>query len=670
MAYGLKYQIPFLSSKNETFLINLSLKDYTGTITTIEGAPDPFLVAWESGDNDIINPIRASECTINFYNNGSTPLTAFYSEDDEAWKIEFYRQTGNKLLWSGFLVQDDCRETFQDPPHIVSLKGTDNLALLKDVPFNEAWFAEPLLDKTNILDKYSLFDFIKYSLLKTGLQLPLNIYSNIYENSMPDRADDTANDMFRQTHLFSGMFLNDDGTWANCYEILEKILFPLNATLQQAGGAWQIVRWPELRSFANNAIPGSAYDANFDILSAVTLAPNAVVAHGSAMEFINADATKSILRPYKNVKFTFNYQQPRELIKNLNLQQEGNLIRPAYPDGDGNTVREYELLYWYNGNITDAPSEIFLRVISTPVPGSVDEIEKERYAVIKGGDYGALYLRSDIFPITQNDRVNISLQFRDTDHRNTNDDFLFVFGADLVGTPTYYGIMYNVIHRFDGQWFEGGVYRYSASNDQDMHDWTSIDIESHGCPIDGNFFMILPQINNSGNETHYKDFSVEYMPYINETARIIGHYHKQEIAANPKNKLIEEIEIDDSPKPALQGALFTHELTDDEYLTLTKSWHRSGITETRRLGEITTMEREQIQSTPRAIIEGTIDYMNPLISIMNVMQIDTLPGLNFIFGVTEINFMEGQFKATLWEIHSGETDATMAYTFEYIYKIS
>src|SRR3954469_20682457 len=145
MAYGLKYQIPFLSRKNETFLINLLLKDYTGSTITLEGATDPFLLNYESGDNAIINPIRASECTVNFYNDSAIPLTTFYSEDDEAWKIEFYRQTGNQLLWSGFIVQDDCREIFQDPPHIIQLKGTDNLGLLKDIPFNEAWFAEPLL---------------------------------------------------------------------------------------------------------------------------------------------------------------------------------------------------------------------------------------------------------------------------------------------------------------------------------------------------------------------------------------------------------------------------------------------------------------------------------------------------------------------------------------------
>jgi hypothetical protein len=82
------------------------------------------------------------------------------------------------------------------------------------------------------------------------------------------------------------------------------------------------------------------------------------------------------------------------------------------------------------------------------------------------------------------------------------------------------------------------------------------------------------------------------------------------------------------------------------------------------------MEREQIQSVPRSIMEGSIDCANPLLSIMNVLQIDTLPNLNFIFGVTEFNFMEGQFKATLWEIHAGEADATMQYTFEYIYKTS
>jgi hypothetical protein len=668
MAYALKYQIPFLSRKNETFLINLLLKDYIGTITTLIGAPDPFLLNYESGDNAIINPIRASECTVNFYNDSAIPLTTFYSEDDEVWKIEFYRQTGNQLLWSGFIVQDDCREIFQDPPHIIQLKGTDNLGLLKGIPFNEAWFAEPLLDKTNILDKYSLFDFIKYSLLRTGLGLTLNIYSNIYENSMPDRADDTANDMFRQTLFYSGMFLNDDGTWANCYEILEKIFFPLNATLQQVGGAWQIIRWPELRMF-NNAIPGSAYDANFDILEAVTLAPNAAVAHGSAMEFINADATRSILRSYKNVKFTFNYKQPKELIRNLNLQQEGNLIR-TYPDTDGNTVNEYELLYWtpvFTGS-AGHPDEIYLRVITEPIPGSTDEVEKERYLVIKGGNYGGPWLQSSVFYIDIYDRVNISFSFM-TDASNTGAaNLTFLFQTDIG--ISQYKINWNNGTTINGTWATNGGAVFSWSAQQDINDWTNFSVQSLGVPVEGYFSIMLNQADNGGGETRYKDFQVGYTPYINKTARIIGHYHKQEIDSKPKNKLEQVIEIDDSPKHAIQGALFTVTQTNNEYLTLTKAWHRSNITESRRLGEITTHEREQIQSVPRSIMEGTIDYLNPLLSIMNVLQIDTLPNLNFIFGVTEFNFMEGMFKATLWEIHSGEADATMDYKFDYIYQLT
>jgi hypothetical protein len=834
MAYGVKYRMPFISRKNISYYVDLLLKDHElDTVVTLTGAPDPFLLNYESGDNDIINPIRAGECTVNFYNDGATPLTTFYSEDDEAWQIRLYCDDPlpDVPLWEGFLVQDDCRETFLDPPHIVQLKGTDNLALLKNVPFDKAFIPEitetnsnvltynefagtisegrttlginfvsstntpvdfttgnsPLQDlagydptfnddrwilkngstaktfhitgtisvqfldfgeayrwtlqksnatstvialmantdivrhdipidvtitlqagerlfpigysdndfsnnkqyfastwtitenpqtvTTSILDKLTLFDYIKFSLIKTGLALPLSIYSNIYENTMPDRGDDPVNEMFSQTHLFSGMFLNDDGTWANCYDILEKILFPLNATLQQAGGGWKIIHWPELRSNANNGIRGTAYDETFANPAAITLAPNAPIAIGSDMIFINADATKSILRPYKNVKFTFNYQQPRELIRNINLQQEGNLIR-EYDDPNDTTgktkIKEYELPHWYNAyNGSGTPPEIFLRVVSSAVPQSVDKLEIDRYIVVKGSDYGALCLRSDYFYIDTNDRVRVNLQFRDAFHRNTNDDFLFVFAADPGGASNYFGITYNVIQRLNGQWIDGGVYRYTTNTEQDMHDWASISVESLGCPVAGKFYIVLPQVNNSGGETHYKDLSVDYIPYINDTSRITGQIHTQEITANPKNKLENEIEIDDSPKLALQGALFTHELTNDEYLTLTKSWHRSGVTETRRLGEITTMEREQMQSTPRAIIEGSIDHTDPLISIMNVIQIDTLPNLNFIFGVTEFNFMESQFKATLWEIYAaGEADADMDYLFSYIYKTS
>lgn len=662
MAYGIKYNIPFRSATGTDYVTRLLLKDYTGAATVLEGGPAPFILNYQSGDDEIINAIRASEATIQFYNDGNTPLSEFYSDNDNDWKIEFY--SGAALLWAGFIVQDSCRESFIDPPYLVQLRATDNIGLLKEIPFGEGYANAGFTDQA--INKLSLFVFIQVALKNTGIALPLHIYSNVYENSEADRVDNIVSDMFQQTRLFSGMFLNNSGEWENIYDIIETILRPLNATLLQAAGKWVVIRQAELKQFAND-IQGTAYDINFSNPSPAFLSPDILISFNGNNEFIHADATRSILRPFKSVKEKFNYQQPKELIANLNLQQKGPLLR-EYADPEGNTVREYTLPGWNNVyNETPPPPELFLRIVLQPIAGTVDKVEIDRYAVIKGGNYKAVSLQSSAFRISKSDRVNISFQFRDNESHTGPDEFQFLFVAE-DGTDAYLISSEEPGLFIDGKWYINGNYNFEWPAEQDLNEWVSFSVQSWGCPIDGNFFILMPQVSNGG-ETHYKDFKIEYKPYINDTARITGHEHKRELTQN-KNVYDREISIDDSPKPAIQGSLFTSLQTAGQYITLTKNWHRGAINETRRLSEITTGERQQIQSRPRALLDCSILFKDS-ISPLNVFQVDSLPGLNFIVGVAEFNYMEQLLRATLWEIYAtGEAENTGAYTFNYTYEIN
>lgn len=772
MAYATKYQIPFLNRKGIGHTVNLALKDYVGAITTLPGSPDAFMLNYESGDNSIINPVRASECSVNFYNDGPAPLTAFYSEDDEAWLITLLHDATGQILWRGFLVQDDCQEVFQDPPHVIQLRGTDNLGLLKNIPFNEAWnqvtnktlyesgarpvvieadlktihIAEPVIvtsvdtNKMNLLfiygvfytilsasftapvltikivetfaaavtdpsesyeiytidpvvDKFPLFKYLQVALLRTGIALPLEIYSNLYENSEQDRGDLATADMFQQEHLYSGMFLSDRGEWASCYSILETILGPLNATLQQARGKWEIVRWPELRLFASNAIPGTAYDAAFANPTAVSLAPNIQVATGSNMVFMNADATRSILRPFKNVKRTFNYKQPKELIVGSDLRKIGNLIATRTAVIDGVTFRydDYEIPSDWKHTESDTS---FITIVTNT---STDpETETERYVTTPGytDEQGAVKFNN--IEVSKGDLMDFSLQFRtETD----SSDFLrfwilfMLYGTDgkryiISGTDAGAG-------HIDLFWAELigsppivlGINMYIPSA-QDTSQFTTWGLSSFSLldkkklliPQDGILQVSVRGTNGASGDprqrTLWNDIAFTVTNYINQSTKINGQIHNTSIAASPKNKLEDEVLIDDSPRNTIAGTLYRSQTINFGYdigpkhFIKTKAWHRGTTIETRRLGEITTREREQIQSTPRTIMEGTIDHNDPFVSLLNVVKIDTLPAVNFILGVCEFNFMESMFRATLWEIHAGESNAAMTYSFNYIYQVS
>jgi hypothetical protein len=327
VAYGRKYLLEFSNVQHDVYHVYISEKDYAGGIIALRGATDqPFITKNSSGDDAVFNAIRAKECVINFVGeNGISLKNNFYSEDDERFRIDFYCHSVSgtiidKLLNSFFVVQDNCEEEFAAEPFNVSLSGTDNLALLKDVAFTTEGMP---FDVANgeFLGTISLFDFIKIALQQTGLaDLPLRIFSNIFENTTADRSTSATAEMFFETFLSTGKYLNDDGTWQDIYSIVQDILTTFNCCLCQENGAWNIVRRQESYLFTDNKIAGVEHDLTTGTKTAIELDFNWPVVFGSNIFLDKADAVSRINRPFKYVKETFNFQQPASFIAHADLQ--------------------------------------------------------------------------------------------------------------------------------------------------------------------------------------------------------------------------------------------------------------------------------------------------------------------------------------------------------------
>lgn len=676
MAYGLKYYKSFRNTANDLYRIEIYEKDYAGLAAEMSTTNPSFILKYQSGDQRPITSIRASEATINLWSEDWLSLDDFYSEDDEQFRIDFIlisvydNETAtdtaiNLLKWRGFIVQDDCQEELQDPPYTIGLNATDNLALLKDITFDVA--AQDILEPDELISKHLLFDYLKIALKATGIVLPLRIFLNVFEDNHNESDTD---ELFSQTRLFSGKYLNDDGTWENMYQILEDILFRFNATILQADGYWNIVRLQELRQF-ENTLPGVEFDEEFTNATAIEVTKEFTITipqvsnnESNAIQFIGANAVKRIQRPYKFTKETFNYQQPAELIRNINLQEVGDLIT-EYIDGDGFTVKEYELPHWFETGFGGQP-DVFIRVIT-----DTEDVEQERYIVLRGGSFGGPFLRSSSFFLNEKDRVNVSFQLRTSDSQtgSSNNTFLFRSSGALE-----YRLNFNNGVTIDGSWSTIGGSIFSYSSAQNINDWTTFSVESLGVPQDGYFDIALNQLDFDGtiNETHYKDIIVTYIPYINDSTKIIGHTHNQTQSENIKNNFDEQIAIDDSPKNAIAGALFLNVETDGKYDTLTALWHRRNISESRRLGDIITEERKQVSYVPRTVIDGQVFCLRSgieLITPLSVALIESLTDLNFILGVCEFDYFNNDFKSTFWELYeTGEADEAAPYEFKYLFE--
>jgi hypothetical protein len=129
-------------------------KNYKGTVYDLACASDAIIHRYLT--DDPVAPIKGSEIELNLINSGSTPLSLFYSEEDDTYKIEVDATfdeydaisgsiTVTKTIFSGYLVQEDCTEVLNDFVHEIKLVWTDNLGVIKDLDFESANKVSPPL---------------------------------------------------------------------------------------------------------------------------------------------------------------------------------------------------------------------------------------------------------------------------------------------------------------------------------------------------------------------------------------------------------------------------------------------------------------------------------------------------------------------------------------------
>jgi hypothetical protein len=129
---GLIYKGSFDSTTKERYTLDIYKKGYSGVTLPITLAGVPVVHKWITDEPRI--GVKGSQLLITLQNDGSLPLTSFYSEDDQGFQVLFY--WGTTLLFNGYLVQDDFIEMLVDYRHEITLIATDNLGLLKGVLFD------------------------------------------------------------------------------------------------------------------------------------------------------------------------------------------------------------------------------------------------------------------------------------------------------------------------------------------------------------------------------------------------------------------------------------------------------------------------------------------------------------------------------------------------------
>jgi hypothetical protein len=522
------------------------------------------------------------------------------------------------------------------------------LVVAETIPSSTAYSADITWNDAIPLDGYvSLLTLVKLCLKSTNVTCGLRVMSELYP------VGGATGRWLDDTFVLGESFLQDN-SYMSCYDVLEKIMSRFYASCFQAHGFWYIVRYGETFKI-NTSTPtsdrfnGYVYDEDFvyqvDYQEDITM----IIGNPSTYKFESA-LLNSILRPYKSVQETFNYNQPEDLLKNANLNELGALIN-QYTSGS-NTIREYELTYWFNWDGTGGPfPSRFIRVVSDTTTGN----EIERYAVVTGttADSSRSAQSTDI-ELGANDVITYSFDFK-TDVSQPG-VVNAVFSVRLKdGTTTYY-------LKDNGEWLTPNGFTYSVLAGDNTNEWHTVTITSRPAPFDGILNIFLgEETASASDETHYKNFELSITNSITGLTKVIGHVHTETQTNNLKNELSQDIFIDNSPKSTIAGTLFLHDYTGLLRNKCTEWTYTGAPVVFNRLGQITTAEMLYTRYIPRSKYNGTLLSINQLDRMMSNFQVFNLGNLypsqyNWIVpGSVSIDYRNNTTEFTLYEVAFNDT---------------
>lgn len=609
MSYGIQYRSQFNNDLNQEFLILLAQKDVpeATTISNFESVELELNDSSEENDDDAGQAaiIIAREAVLTINADENTPITwetFLAGAYDEWWMIIFCE---GHAVFEGFLTPEEGASPFLDKPYDVTVRATNGLKLLKDVPL-----VKP--DGSKFKGKFKLIEYIAAALHQTllnnissGNGIPLRIYSNIYEPSMAYRGEDITSDFYQHIKLDHRTFMTDATSFVSCYEALT-IILKRHSRLFYWNGRWVIKLLAE-HQWAPAGVYYTEYNADGSVISGQEdLEQYATVGKAELIYPVDEAVQLSAEFAIKEAKTTFNYDIIKEIPLNNRFDRgthidQGVAIDETDLDGDGNTTEsigtyhEYTIDDWYNGlNRGGSDNNAFPALLPSPELAtfrkiySVYNIELQRIVLLPrlNNTAGERWLISSPLPVRADDKFNLSFDFRlskDLGQFSARVAYIIVKGT---GT-TRWSLLWS---ESEGKkWFNtsggnanrGVVHNWQAADD--ARKWVSFNIEAPPIPITGTMYIVLADnIPDNNHISYFTGFNFEYIPYVaGGYVPVKGEYVAHRQSANMIDVNAEEIYMADSPIQLARGAMY-HE---DETPT-TPTWFRHGVIESKKFIEL------------------------------------------------------------------------------------
>lgn len=588
MAYNLHHVIDFYSCLNEKLHIELYRKDVVpDEVTTL--LANSFSVNYPTGEGDKFDTIISCEAklSLSLYPENDQDFDDFIVTFPDEWKMIAYDD--DQIIFVGFLTPGEGRAEFQDKPYDISISAVDGLGLLKGVPLTKG-------DNTSFTGVNLIIDYVLAILNKTGLELNLRLFSNIVEESMEDRTQNEQADTFNQTGLHARTFLANAITFSDCYKCLEKILSEYFC-IYQWYGKWVILRIGELQENVGAKVwhteynsSGAIVDVDQNMYNPAATGRDRMIHPVEVSQFIGSNFA------VKSSRYTYNYGVWPELPTN-NKFERGTEFESGSIDAD-HTYKKFTIDGWTFGKFIANPTQrTQLPALDSALPDiayrystyNIFNIEENREIILENGSASQhRLLVTDEMPATAGDRFVVGYDFKYSVSGTGNLDHVTIFLKSDTGSQ-----IYTLENNGDTVffWQLAGGWNYISHNyvtGENWNQYTSFNINVPPLPVSGRFFVGLMNTDSTNTLAYFKNFSIDYLPFINGSLQQVkADYAQTSQNANYKDTIDEEVFISDSPKKVFQGALYRENLTD---LT-TPTWHRYSVNEQRHFKEIGELAR-------------------------------------------------------------------------------
>lgn len=556
-----KYRITFKSRENQTCVVRFDFAGYSGASTTLIGADRPFVLGEFNTDENWFKPTRPLEATINILTNVSGVSMENFLVDDDAGITVYFDFGAYGNYWVGWVLQDNFQEVWQDTYHVLTIKASDGIGKLADVPFTDN-------SGNELIGTYTPYQFIQYAMYKTP-QTFINsrIINNLFNSSMTSGATYMPLD---QCYLDAKTFQKQVEEYDDSLTVLNKINTAFNQTVFFYKNRWHILRLEELYGstlvnlvgFTNSLAGRTSFTKRFD----------ADVSKTSSIKQISAEMLRYIVRKTKKDTITFNYNEFDEVLCNESFSRG---VLTSSTSG----LKQYSLLQWLReiGTIGSPTNQ-------TSGFGRNEEFDSngqltDNYAYCDYSSSSNAWLRSCAVNVLSNEILNV--QF---DHKY-NIGFAGI-ANQFVSIVMLYGTTNNFTLDDNGEWVMSNAgwtiniktlsLQYNTSPDNLIPtDYQTLNITSKQFPESGyiNILLFGPDgILFPGDRKEFRglklNITTPFNGYNDRTITGIQSIYTKSL--DIRNEFEDEIFADDAFSRIYKGTL----LESDQVTPTNQTWFR------------------------------------------------------------------------------------------------